>query len=556
MKKVGNYLLVAEIGKGQFGTVYKATKQPSKDVFAIKTVAKKKVNSNSKLRKLFDTEMAVMSKINHPNILHLYEYLETANNYYLVIQYCNNGDMETHVKKNKCLGEEESVYFLMQIMNGFKELHRHKIMHRDFKLANIFLNDDRIIIGDFGFAKSGADMATTKLGSPITMAPELLNAGSVVRYTNKADLWSIGICFYQCIFGKPPFGAQNLKDLKRKVKEESGENLEFPDDPPTSDLCKDLLRRLIEQDPKKRIEWKEFFHHELFQKHKSEEDKPADMRSSIMFRNHEDKVNKLFEKNQEMKNDGEVQLVDPLDIELNVKKENEEEVQQKAKEEAIEKAVSEARQRYTHEKKIIVFIMHTCRKLRNLAKQRKHINQASDSLMFAGLLLLKKGIIKNERAINTIKHKINSFNIPRFDYFLETNNCKKIMKELAKDNKLYYTLLSHLQKKLQSEIGTNNPRASSLFEMSCDSTIDLVGIQPELNKETEFLTHFHAQRSHTLKNEIKRELSIGICDLYLSSNSESEFFFKNDGIPFDWHQFERNFNMNFVNQTLQRALDE
>lgn len=58
-------------------------------MYAIKTVLKSKVNSSSKLRKLFDTEMAVMSKINHPNILHLYEYLETANNYYLVIQYCN-----------------------------------------------------------------------------------------------------------------------------------------------------------------------------------------------------------------------------------------------------------------------------------------------------------------------------------------------------------------------------------------------------------------------------------------------------------------------------------
>lgn len=100
------------------------------------------------------------------------------------------------MKKNKCLGEEESIYFLKQIMNGFRELHSHKIMHRDFKLANIFLNDDNIVIGDFGFAKSGEDMASTKLGSPITMAPELLNATSGLRYTNKADLWSIGVCFY------------------------------------------------------------------------------------------------------------------------------------------------------------------------------------------------------------------------------------------------------------------------------------------------------------------------------------------------------------------------
>lgn len=71
------------------------------------------------------------------------------------------------------MDEEEAVYFLKQIMLGFKQLHDYKIMHRDFKLANIFLNDDTVVIGDFGFAKSGYDMAETKLGTPITMAPEL-----------------------------------------------------------------------------------------------------------------------------------------------------------------------------------------------------------------------------------------------------------------------------------------------------------------------------------------------------------------------------------------------
>jgi serine/threonine protein kinase len=100
-----------------------------------------------------------MSKLKHPNILHLHEYLETGNNYYLVIDYCNSGDLENHLKKHQFLGEEESVYFLMQVMNGFKELHKNQIMHRDFKLANIFLHDDKLIIGDFGFAKSGFDMA-------------------------------------------------------------------------------------------------------------------------------------------------------------------------------------------------------------------------------------------------------------------------------------------------------------------------------------------------------------------------------------------------------------
>lgn len=139
--------------------------------------------------------MSVMSEIHHTNIMHLYEFMETARNYYLVIQYCNNGDMEKYVKKMEKLCEEEAVYFLMQIMNGFRELHKYKVMHRDVKLANIFLQNDTVVIGDFGFAKQGVQYTKTRLGTPITMAPELLTTkeGS---YSNKADLWSIGVCFY------------------------------------------------------------------------------------------------------------------------------------------------------------------------------------------------------------------------------------------------------------------------------------------------------------------------------------------------------------------------
>ena len=190
-----------------------------------------------------------------------------------------------------------------------------------------------------------------------------------------------------------------------------------------------------------------------------------------------------------------------------------------------EKSINQARQRYTHEKKIIVFIMHTCRKLRNLAKQRAHLGQASNSLMFSGLLLLKKGIVKNEKAINTIKHQINSFKLPKFEYFLETNNCKKILKELSKDNKLYYTLLSHLQKKLQSEIGMTDARAKELFSLSINTDATLNELQPELEQEMSYLIQFHAQKGHSLVNEIKRELSIGLCDLFLSVKSEKEFSF-------------------------------
>lgn len=87
--------------------------------------------------------------------MHLFQYMESSRNHYLVIKYCNNGDLEEYVNKHGSLPEGEAIYFLKQIMNGFKVLHENSIMHRDVKLANIFLNDDLVVIGDFGFAKMG-----------------------------------------------------------------------------------------------------------------------------------------------------------------------------------------------------------------------------------------------------------------------------------------------------------------------------------------------------------------------------------------------------------------
>ena len=100
-------------------------------------------------------------------------------------------------------------------------------MHRDVKLANMFLKDDQVIIGDFGFAKQGVEQTKTRLGTPITMAPELL-INKESSYNSKADLWSIGVVMYQLLFGKTPFEAKNYNDLKNKVKTLSGDKLIFP----------------------------------------------------------------------------------------------------------------------------------------------------------------------------------------------------------------------------------------------------------------------------------------------------------------------------------------
>jgi serine/threonine-protein kinase ULK/ATG1 len=537
MKKVGKYMLVSQLGQGQFGTVYKATHQETGQVFAVKTVKKNKVNSNNKLRMLFDTEMAVMSKLEHPNLLHLFEYLETANNYYLVLNFCNNGDLEHHVKKNDYLGEQESIYFLMQIMNGFKELHKHKIMHRDFKLANIFLNDDNVIIGDFGFAKSGADMATTKLGSPITMAPELLNATGPVRYTNKADLWSIGVCFYQMIYGKPPWNAKSIADLQNKVRTQSGERLPFPASPPISQHCKTLLKGLMTPDPNRRISWDNFFNHPLFENHMEGQTAPApqDMRQSVMFRNNEDRVAKLFKNNRKEADPNIVHLEDdPTKIRLDMQRAH----RIKEDEHRTERIVESARRRYTHEKKVIVFMMHTCRRLRNLAKQRSTLGNVADGLMYVGLLLLKKGILLNNRAEDTLVRRVNTFGIADWDSFLNTSNAQKILRELNKDTKLYNTLISHLQKKLEEEVGLSNPTAQRIYQLCAGQGSRLESIEPELRTQSKYLIEFEVQKGSQL-GAIGAELKTALAHLWLGATSGEAFPFKSDvGVPFDWRHFE------------------
>jgi len=84
-------------------------------------------------------------------------------------------------------------------------MQKYKIIHRDLKLANIFLHNNSIVIGDFGFAKIGESQTVTKLGTPYYMAPEILNVSNKSSYTNKVDIWSLGICFYYILFGYLPY---------------------------------------------------------------------------------------------------------------------------------------------------------------------------------------------------------------------------------------------------------------------------------------------------------------------------------------------------------------
>ena len=129
---------------------------------------------------------------------------------YIVTEYCEGGDLRSFIKRKKRVAEHEAVKILKDIVNGFKYLYRHEIIHRDLKPANILLHNDRCKISDFGFAKDlefGEDTVLKSIvGTPLYMSPQILNKKS---YTNKSDLWSVGLIFYEMIYGQTPWPANS-----------------------------------------------------------------------------------------------------------------------------------------------------------------------------------------------------------------------------------------------------------------------------------------------------------------------------------------------------------
>jgi len=257
-KQIDNYILERKIGSGQFGEVYKGFNKITGQDVAVKVVKRELLTG--KFLELLENEIKVLRSCDNVNIIKLYDLKKTSNNFYLVLEYCNEGDMGDYMKLKKWLTEDEAVDYLVQILNGFKTLVKNNIMHRDFKLANVLKHNGVIKIADFGFSKllGKEGMTGTMLGSPLNMAPEVLDGG---YYTNKVDIWSIGTVFFELLFGRPAYVAGNLMDLIKNIK---AKKLEIPKKINNiSPVCEDVLRRMLTVDSDTRISWEDLFKHKI-----------------------------------------------------------------------------------------------------------------------------------------------------------------------------------------------------------------------------------------------------------------------------------------------------
>eukprot|EP00076_Gallus_gallus_P012814 XP_015131134.2 serine/threonine-protein kinase ULK1 isoform X3 [Gallus gallus] len=254
------------IGHGAFAVVFKGRhkEKPELEV-AVKCINKKNL---AKSQTLLGKEIKILKELKHENIVALYDFQEVANSVYLVMEYCNGGDLADYLHTMRTLSEDTIRLFLQQIAGAMKMLHSKGIIHRDLKPQNILLsysggrksnpNNIRIKIADFGFARylQNNMMAATLCGSPMYMAPEVIMSQ---HYDAKADLWSIGTIIYQCLTGKAPFQASSPQDLRLFYEKNK---ILMPNIPrETSSHLRQLLLGLLQRNHKDRMDFDEFFHH-------------------------------------------------------------------------------------------------------------------------------------------------------------------------------------------------------------------------------------------------------------------------------------------------------
>ena len=251
----------------------------------------------------------------------------------------------------------------------------------------------------------------------------------------------------------------------------------------------------------------------------------------------------------------EVELVDPLQIKLDPTPENKK-VDNNNSNKQYEINAKRIKFRLTHEKKTIVFMMHTCRKVRNLAKYRKQLDYASDILMFGGMLLLRKGQRLNEKAIASIKNNEDIYGLNDYKVFTTSKDSDQILGTLMDDEKLYNTLLSHLQKKLEEEVDSDKKRSMEILSFVTDKDISIDRLNNELTREFSILVNHFKENGDNQDQALKKDYAIALSHMYLSQRNEVQLPFLKDGHIFDWKEFENSQNQDYVNNILKKASDE
>ena len=250
------YEIIKKIGEGGYGKIYKVKNKESGDIRAMKQIMKSKIPDIEK----FQNEIKILSMVDHPNIVRLFEVIEDDKYFNLLQELCTGGELLSKVQKP--LKEKEIAKIFKQIMSAIAYCHEKGIVHRDMKLENILFatekEDSPIKIIDFGLSvllgkkdinkekesndlkKYGYKRMTTKVGTVYYMSPEILKG----NYDEKCDIWACGVILYTLLSGYPPFNGQTDKDIYNMISQ-----MKYDFDQPIwkniSKHAKELIKKML-----------------------------------------------------------------------------------------------------------------------------------------------------------------------------------------------------------------------------------------------------------------------------------------------------------------------
>lgn len=230
-------------GKGGFAKCYEVF-DPQNQVFAGKIVSKKLLVKSNQREKM-SQEISIHRSLKHKNVVGFNSFFEDSKFVYIILELCRKRSMMELHKRRKALTEPETRFYMKQIIEGVSYLHNNKIIHRDLKLGNLFLNDNFVVkIGDFGLAahiEFDGQRKRTLCGTPNYIAPEILNKNG---HSFEVDVWSTGCIFYTLLVGKPPFETSTLKETYSRIKK-----VEYKLPVVLKEPAKQMIRKMLQLDP-------------------------------------------------------------------------------------------------------------------------------------------------------------------------------------------------------------------------------------------------------------------------------------------------------------------
>ena len=219
-----DYDIITQLGKGGYGKVFEVRHKKTKAVRACKYIAKSKIKEKDLQR--IRREINILKKVDHPNIVKIYEVYETNRSLYIIMEKCNGGELFDkiidNISQKRMFSEKETAKIFLQIMSAINYCHKNGICHRDLKPENILLlqkdneDDYPIKLIDFGLSQIFKEnkKLNSKVGTAYYISPEVLCG----RYTEKCDVWSAGVILCILLTGQPPFNGPNSGVIYGKIQ--------------------------------------------------------------------------------------------------------------------------------------------------------------------------------------------------------------------------------------------------------------------------------------------------------------------------------------------------